>query len=467
MTNKISKMEIKKRFLFIFLLSAIVVAGGFGCKGLSAEEKQAVQPVSLEYWTVYDDVDQIRTLINQYTADRAYLTVSVRQLREDEIYTRLVEALADDQGPDIISIHNRMLPAYQNKLVPMPASVPDVTTQIVKKKLGTEQIVNMSTVVLPTAWQLESEYIQVVKQDVVSGNNIYGLPLSIDTMALYYNKDMLDRAGVAEPPQTWTDFQKAVKKLTKYDQEGGKIVQSGVALGTGNNVEAFDDLLYILFEQSNVKFNQGNQAIFNTSQQGSEITSAMSVINFYTDFANSIKDTYSWNSGMGDSLNEFVSGKTAFFFGYSYHNSLIKARAPQLNVKILPLLQLDADNPVNSANYWVQSVVKKSNKQDEAWALIAYLTHSKATKDYLDNTGRPSALRAYITEQQQNKELAPFVSQVLVAKNWYRGKSYVSAKSSLSHMLDSWLKVPDDSNKTVEYWQNLLDYTVSQINQTY
>lgn len=454
--------------MWLFLIVAFMVSSGLGCKGLSKQEKDATKSIGLEYWTVNDDVDQIKNLISKYTVNRPYLTVSVRQLTESELYSRLIEALAEDQGPDIISIHNRMLPAFYSKLATMPSSVTDATVQTIQGKLRKETVININAQNLPSVWQIDNEYIQVVKKDVIYNGQIYGLPLSVDTMALYYNKDLLDRAGIAQTPKTWNEFQAAVKKITKYDITGKSILQAGTALGAGDNIEGFDDLLFVLFEQSNVSFTNSNRAVFNLSSAvGSNLSPAMSVMNFYTDFANPGKDTYSWNETMSNSLNDFIAGKVGFFFGYSYHNSLIKARAPQLNVKILPLPQLNSDKPVNVANYWIQTVVKKSSHQSEAWGLINYLTHSSVTKEYLDKTGRPSALRAYITEQQQKKELEPFVSQLLVAENWYRGKSYATAKSALSYMLSQWLKAPAaDSGKQLEYWQNLLNHATAQINQT-
>lgn len=462
-------MSFKLKIVIILLvIPSILLMGGLGCKGLSKQEQDATKSVSLEYWTVNDDVDQIKDLISKYKISRPYLNVSVRQLSESELYSRLIEALAEDQGPDIISIHNRVLPAFYSKLATMPSSVSDATVQTIQGKLRKETVVNVNTQNLPSVWQIDSEYVQTVKKDVIYNGQIYGLPLSVDTMALYYNKDLLDRAGIAQPPKTWAEFQTAVKKITKYDAIGKSILQAGTALGTGNNIEGFDDLLFVLFEQSNVNFTSNNRAIFNLSSAvGASQSQSMSVMNFYTDFANPSKDTYSWNETMSNSLNDFIAGKLGFFFGYSYHNSLIKARAPQLNVKILPLPQLNSDKPVNVANYWIQTVVKKSSHQSEAWGLINHLAHSSATKDYLDKTGRPSALRTYITEQQQKKELEPFVSQLLVAENWYRGKSYSMAKSALSYLLSQWLKAPtDDSGKQLQFWQDLLNHAAAQINQT-
>jgi len=74
---------------------------GLGCKGLSQQQVAATQPVTLEFWTVFDDVDALQAQIDKYKADRPYLTINLKQLRTDEIYSRLLEALAEDKGPDL------------------------------------------------------------------------------------------------------------------------------------------------------------------------------------------------------------------------------------------------------------------------------------------------------------------------------------------------------------------------------
>jgi ABC-type glycerol-3-phosphate transport system substrate-binding protein len=54
-------------------------------------------------------------------------------------------------------------------------------------------------------------------------------------------------------------------------------------------------------------------------------------LNFYTDFANPVKEVYSWNNTLDNSVNAFASGKLAIMFGYSYHLETIKALSPKLN----------------------------------------------------------------------------------------------------------------------------------------
>ncbi|PIT88625.1 MAG: hypothetical protein COU29_02525 [Candidatus Magasanikbacteria bacterium CG10_big_fil_rev_8_21_14_0_10_36_32] len=465
-------IKITKKFYPLFLVVVFLLFSGFGCKGLSQTELQATKSVELEYWTVYDDVDAMQAQINNYRAQRPYLTVTIRQLRADELYPRLIEALAEDKGPDIVSVQAKNIRSFQSKLATMPSSVKDTTITVQKNVVGTETIVNTASINLPSVSQIDREYVQTVKKDVIVDNKIYGLPMSLDTMAIYYNKDLLDRSGVPEPPTNWNDFQAAVRKITKYNKETGQLIQSGAALGSSANIENFDDILYILFKQSDVDFiDRNGRVAFHVvpSNLKSSESPSTGVMSFYTDFANSARDTYTWNSQMENSLDSFTKGKVAFFFGYSYHNGIIKTRAPQLNYGVTPMIQLNAEKPVNAADYWIQAVVQKSKKQNEAWGLINYLTHSsKAVEEYLTATKRPAAMRSLINKQKEDVDLSPFAGQLLIAENWYRGKNYDGASQALGAMVEEWLNTPiTDASRVAQWQQDVLNRAASKVNQTF
>ncbi len=450
------------KLVTIISIVAFLTTAGFGCKGLSQAQIQSTAPISLEYWTVFDDVDALQKQIAAYRANRPYLTINLRQLRADELYPRLIEALAEDKGPDIISVQNRRLGEFITKLTPMPTGVNDTLVTVEKTTLGSNTIINSQARAMVNLSQLDNEYVKAVRDDVVRGGQIFGLPLSMDMMAVFYNKDLLDRSGVPEPPKTWEDFQAAAKKITKYDKKTGNIIQSGAALGTGDNIPGSDDLLYLLFRQSNIGYvAKDGQAIFNLSGQN-----ATQIMNFYTDFANPGRDTYAWSANQGDALETFLNGKVGFFFGYSYHLPTVKARASQFDWRLMPMFQLTPDTPVNVASYWIQSVLAKSKHQNEAWGLIDFLAHSKATKDYLDQTGRPTALRAYIVDQKSKPDLEPFVDQILIAENWYRGRDYAGASRAVRDMLAEWLQPVPDEGKINEWQQNILNRGAEKINQT-
>ena len=456
-----------KKITSFVLLSIFLVTLGLGCKGPDTTAVINSKKVTLEYWTVYDDVDELNKLVTEYEAARPYIQVNVKQIPANEFYQRLIEALAEDKGPDIISVQNRALGGMKSKLAPMPAAVSDTIVQQKGGLVGPSQTAVDTSRTLLTPPQIATEYVRTVSQDVVMDGKVYGLPLSIDTMGIFYNKDLLDRSGIAQLPTTWTEFQAAVRKITKYDSKG-KIIQAGTALGTGNNVSGVDDVLAILFQQNKTPFvDSTGHPLFNQGDAANDSSLVTRVLNFYTDFANPLRDTYAWNEDQPASLDAFTAGTTGFFFGYSYHTAAIKARAPQLNFGIMPLLQLDPDNRVNVANYWVQAVTLKSRHQNEAWGLVDYLTHSAATKEYLDATGRPTALRRYIVDQEKNLDLAPFVPDLLTSGSWYKGNNYTAAVQALQGLVHDWLQPMPDNVRSVEWRQTILDRAAAKIQQTF
>ncbi len=454
-----------KKLLVVFSGVSLLLLGGFGCK----PPAQPVPATTLEYWTVSEDLPALQTLVAGYKADRPYLTVNIQQFRANEIYDRLLEALAEDRGPDIISVDVKALGQYQSKLQPMPEGVKDTLVRVTKGQLSDSvEIINNNHALL-TLDQLGKQYVQTVAADAVRDGKIYGLPLSLDVMVLYYNKDLLDRAGIPEPPKNWQDFQADVKILSKFDKATGRIIQAGAALGTGSNIPGSSDLLAILFAQSKLPFTGSNQAQFNIPPrnfQGGAETPGGQVMNFYTDFANPARDTYTWNEQMPNALESFVNGQLAFFFGYNFQRSIIKNRAPNLNFDILPMLQLADDHPINTANYSLQSILLKSKRGNEAWALIDYLARSGANKEYLKMTGRPTALRSNIADQKKDPELAPFASQLLTAENWYRGKDFAAANKAIQDMFHEWVQ-PVSDDKILQYHKEVLDRAAGKVNQTF
>ncbi len=463
--------SVKKNSLLAILLIGILAFTGLGCKSTQqAEQAAAVKPAQLEYWTVYDDVDQLKALAAAFQAERPHISITIRQLRPEELYQRLIEELAEDRGPDIVSLRNRSLPLMRSKLATMPLEVPDNRVISSGSSFDSKSTVVPGARRLLTVPQLVNEYVPAVAEDVVFDNQIYGLPLSLDSLAVYYNRDILDRAGIPEVPKTWSELQAAVQKISKIDKDG-KILQSGVALGTGNNIPGADDILFTLFEQNRLSFvDKAGRPTFQLPPRTlayEEQPPAYNILNFYADFANPAAETYSWSSSLPSALDAFTNGSLAFFFGYNYHLPVIKARAPQLNFGIIPLFQIDPDRARNVANYWVQTVTKKSPDQEAAWAFIDYIAHSPATKEYLDKTERPTALRTYVGTQLENPNLFPFVTHILVARNWYKGTNYEAAVKALSDMINEWQVPLPEGQEPGRWYQAILNRAAAKIDQTF
>ncbi|OGH66021.1 MAG: hypothetical protein A3B90_02915 [Candidatus Magasanikbacteria bacterium RIFCSPHIGHO2_02_FULL_41_13] len=457
------------RKTIVSFLTLTLLITGFGCKGLSADQQAAIKPVNLNYWTVYDNVQEIQRLAEQYKALHSYVTINVRQLRYDEYQDKFLTALADDVGPDIMSMHVRDLQKHATRLSPVPASVSSAT--IIKTEgFNPQTTVTTQKNAMPTVNAVKNNYLATVGSDVILAGKIYGLPLTVDTMALYYNKDLLDLAGIATPPSNWEEFLTAVKQATKLDaNDPTKIIQSAAALGTANNIDNAPDLYAVLLMQKGIKIIDQGRVSFTQSSDRSKTSPAFESLRFYTDFARNDKEAYTWNETQANAFDEFVRGKSVFYFGFGFDYDRIKARAPQMNLAIAPMLQLNSESISNVASYWVETVPKKSKHQNEAWDFIRFISEPANIKTYSEKAHIPSALRVHNKDQKNDENpLSPFAKQVLQADNWYRGKDYAAGAGAFKQLITGYLAplTELDKNANVDRDERLMVTTAQILQQT-
>jgi len=433
--NHMNKKIIALSLLFVFILTS-----GFGCKPSAQQTQQSMKPLTLTIWGVWDNSDDLAPIIESYKVLHPFITINYRKFRYNEYESELLNAFAEDRGPDIFAINNTWVRKYQSKIVPTPAQIPMVFP-VLSGGLQKQIIPETRNTISPTPKNIKDNFVDVVYDDVVIDGKIYGLPMALDTLALYYNRDLLNNAGITDIPAYWNrEFQQTVKKLTKQDLKGN-IIQSGVALGTSRNIERYSDILSALMMQNGSQMITNGGVSFHQIPVNSKDQSynpGYSALRFYTDFSNPVKEVYSWNNDLNTSLDAFVSGNLAFMFGYAYHLPTIKARAPKLNFGVAKLLQIEgATADTNFANYWVNVVAKKSAHSNEAWDFVQYMANPDQVKAYLAKTKKPTALRALIKDQREDPEIGVFANQVLTAKSWYRGYNATAAENAFADMIDS------------------------------
>jgi len=78
-------------------------------------------------------------------------------------------------------------------------------------------------------------------QETTYNGKLYALPLYTNTIAIFYNKDILRKAGITTLPKTWSDFRTVAKKLNTKDHYG--FVFSGKA-GPGQSTWQFEPWLW-------------------------------------------------------------------------------------------------------------------------------------------------------------------------------------------------------------------------------
>ncbi|MGC4031790.1 MAG: extracellular solute-binding protein [Tepidisphaeraceae bacterium] len=138
---------------------------------------------------------------------------------------------------------------------------------------------------------------------------VYGIPSSNDARALYYNKDLLVRAGLvdehgqAKPPTTWDELRDYAKKLTERDANG-RLRTVGFAPNYGNS------WLYLYGFLNDAKFmsDDGTQCTLASPAAIDALTYMQQVY----DDAGGYEAVMAFQAGFQtDALDPFIQGKVA------------------------------------------------------------------------------------------------------------------------------------------------------------
>lgn len=466
-------MRNASRIAGITLLLSSLLLLGFGCRGESKEVQERSKPLVLKFWSVFDDEDAYAGILAEYRQLHPNIIVEYRKFRFDEYRKAMLDALAEDRGPDVLTLHDTWMGEWQPRLLPVPPvlSVPYREIQGTIKKEAVTVIRKEAGI---TVRQVMNNYVEPVSGDMVLPTEqadprlplvprVYGLPLFADTLVVYYNRDILNNAGIAAPATYWKQFQEQVKKLTRLD-ETGAILQSGVALGTADNVPRAADIVSLLMLQNGTQMTDANgQATFDKYPAGvtdRPYPPGAEALIFYTDFANPAKEVYSWNDKMPNALDAFVNGKTAYYFSYSYDLPVIRQRNPRLNFGIAPFPQIEGNTPVHFANYFALAVSRKSTHPDEAWNFVQFASSAEQAQKYLSATKRPTALRSLVNGQLDDLDLSVFASELANAKTWYHGTDADATESAFDDMIRQMLADQADPKHIVELGATKVNQTI-------
>ncbi|MBI5404628.1 MAG: extracellular solute-binding protein [Candidatus Kerfeldbacteria bacterium] len=437
----------RRYLILIILLLVLLVPIGLLALGVIKRPVRTPNPVPLTMW-VMSDATAYRSIINQFNAVRPYIRVTIEEVPREDYATKLKDAWARGKGPDLFELPASSIGEFATDfLSPMPAATTVYTYRTKKVLFRSEIEVSRNTIASITAPQLQQQFVDVVSDDVLRGGQIYGLPLAIDTLVLYYNRDLLRGANIVAPPTSWLQLTSLVPKLTSTDDQD-KVIQSGIAIGTGKNVTHSADIMSLLMLQDGVTLNGvDGQVNLDDSVTADGQNLGVNALSFYTSFANPNKPTYAWNAEQPESRDAFVRGKSAMYIGYGTDRPYIDANTSvNYGIAAIPHLTADgkdsspsgASQQVNYGNYNVLAVFQRSAYANEAWNLIQFLTRQDAVaKPFLAATKRVGALRTVVAEQAADPEVGVFAQQAVSARSWYRGRSASATEQALRDMIDN------------------------------
>lgn len=367
------------------LVFALATAGGGG---------GGVSPVTI--WGTFDQTTIKEILRTAAEQDSRLSQVTYVQKNPATFEQDLANALASGNGPDLFILRGDEALYDEAKVYAIPYSSLSES-------------------------QFQSTFVDA--GDVyLTQNGVLGIPLFVDPLVLYWNSDDLATAGLAQPPQYWDQLPTMVPQLVQRDN-AGNLQREAIALGTFQNISAAKDILSMLIEQAGgqiVSLNSSGQYIPGLAQGGGASQSALSALQFYTEFANPSQTDYTWNDAQTPAEQEFAAGTLGMYLGYASEQSQIIASNPNLNFSAAPVPQVRSDtNSIDAGKVYAIAVARNTSNISSALT-VAYLIASAPVDQALSlGLGLAPARRDVIAASTSTvADTKLFEQMALITRTW-------------------------------------------------
>jgi multiple sugar transport system substrate-binding protein len=172
--------------------AALLVAAALAaCVGAACRDRQDGDTVRLELWGLGREGEVARELIPEFERRHPGIQLSVQQIPWTAAHEKLLTAYVGESTPDVAQIGNTWVPEFAalRALLPLDERVA-ATPGFAPGDFFTG------------AWEMNR----------VDGR-LWGIPWYVDTRVLFYRRDLLASAGVAEVPRTWSAWRRALERI--------------------------------------------------------------------------------------------------------------------------------------------------------------------------------------------------------------------------------------------------------------
>lgn len=381
----------KKILIVVGIVIAIVTILSLAIRMLSSGRVGSSSTIT--WWGLWETEQTVKPLIDEYQSAHPGVTIKYTQESKEQYRERLVNSLAQGNGPDILTIHNSWVPMLRSYLSPIPQ-----TTM--------------------TAQEYSQTFYPVITGDMTLGASLVSIQTGYDGLALYINDEIFSNYGKTAP-KTWNELRETAISLTIKDEKG-LIRQSGVALGTTSNIDDWQEILALLMIQNGASLSNPTGVL------------AEGALNYYTLFTTA---DGVWNDTLPNSTLAFANGTVAMIIAPSWRVHDIKAINPNLKFHLVAAPQLPKNTPdepdITYATYWANAVSNKSKAQTQAWDFLKFLSTKESYQKLYQNA---SATRTFgqpypRIDMRDLVSADPYVGGIISlagnAKSWYlSGKTW-------------------------------------------
>jgi multiple sugar transport system substrate-binding protein len=197
------------------------------------------------------------------------------------------------------------------------------------------------------------------------------LPMLADAMGLYYNEDMLKKAGLDGPPKTVSELTEYAKKLTVKNPDGSlKVVGFNPVMNWYSNTPAnFGPMFGAKWTDDG-----GKSSLAADPAWAKLLTWQKDLIDWY-----GYDKLVKFQAGLGDEFsaqNAFEKGKVAMNVDGEWRTAFIADEAPNLAYGTAPVPVDDDDSGLYGGGYTtgnIAGIPKRAEHPEHAWALLKFL----------------------------------------------------------------------------------------------
>ncbi|MDH6363860.1 multiple sugar transport system substrate-binding protein [Enterococcus sp. PF1-24] len=326
-----------KKFLSLTLSAALIMGlSGCGSKEETKKENTNDGKVTIEFW-------------NHWTSDGGegkFFTEKIKEYQElnpdieiiqtnvpidDYTGTKLTTAFATGEGPDVFS------------------ASPGTINTFIDSGINYDLSDYFSEAVL-------ADYSEESIADVTKNDKIIAAPFEQDLMALFYDIDMFEKAGI-EPPKTWEEMIDAAKKLTTSDVSG---ITYDLTKGAYGN---FSFMPFVW--QTGGDFFEDDKSLLDTPEMIQALTLWKQMVE---DGSANLKP-----SRFASDVGIIGDGETAMWIGGSFGIKALEDEYPDANIGVIPLPIPDGGKPASVAGGWKLVVNSQSDEKEEAAKFVQWL----------------------------------------------------------------------------------------------
>ena len=410
--------------IIVFLLAALIGVLVFSGAIPLGEDNEAGGQGTVTVWgTLRTDI--IYPLLEPFNSENPSYVTKYEQKSAETFDQDLLEAIASGEGPDLVFLTDDLAFRYRNKVLVIPyQSYPSASFK--QSFAGAGEV-------------------------FLTNEGIVAFPLTIDPMVMFYNRSMLDSNGIVYPPKDWEEFAAISAALTKKD-ESNKIIKSGAALGHFSNVSHAKDIISLLFMQAGNPIISRNDAGELVSLLGNYQSkhSLESQLQYYLDFANPLKEVYSWNKSLPDSIEAFSREDLAFYFGYASELMALVNKNPNQNFLAAPVPQIKGeDAKVTMGRVMGIGIMASSKNLNTAFVAAGSLSADpNFGKKLAQKLGVAPARRDFMRDVPNDSFSPVFYNSALYAKTW-SDPSDKETDSVFRNMIESVLSGSQTINEAI------------------